>query len=396
MSSCKVEKIGVDRLAVAMLESGYAPAEAADHVDRGVEDWFRLTAPAPLPERLRAAMRGAGIVVYPARSGAPVYLLGGERAAYRALLRGCPDDPVGRVLGVELGVQLGLPVDLRPPTYIAGRMWIWGERTYIMGILNVTPDSFSDGGRFRSVDAALRHVERMVAERVDIVDIGGESTRPGADPVSAEEELARILPVIEAVKRRFDVPVSVDTYKAKVARQAVEAGADVVNDVSGLRADPAMAVTVAQLGVPVVLMHMPGTPKTMQLDPRYTSVVPEVREALQASVDTALQAGVRPENIILDPGFGFGKFGKTLSHNLTLLRRLRDLKRLGYPVLSGTSRKSMIGQILDLPVDQRIEGTAATVALAVAGLADIVRVHDVAAMRRVVQVADAVVRGEPA
>jgi dihydropteroate synthase len=270
-----------------------------------------------------------------------------------------------------------------------------GRRTLLMGILNVTPDSFSDGGQFLDPDAAVARAEQMAAEGADILDIGGESTRPATfashAPLAPEEELRRIRPVLEAISARLPaVPLSVDTYKSDVARQAVASGAVMVNDISALRADPAMARTVAELGVPVCLMHLPGLPTAIPAHPVYADVVAEVRAHLLERVEAAEAAGIAPENILLDPGIGFGK---TVAHNLELLRRLRELTELPYPVLVGTSRKSTIGKVLgDLPPDDRLEGTAATVALAIAYGATIVRVHDVKAMARVAKMTDAIVR----
>jgi dihydropteroate synthase len=260
-----------------------------------------------------------------------------------------------------------------------------------MGILNVTPDSFSDGGLFFAPEDALLQAERMASEGADIIDIGGESTRPGSEPLPLEEELARVIPIIEALSSRLSTPLSIDTYKAEVARRAIEAGAAMVNDISALAYDPEMASTVAELGVPVCLMHIRGTPRNMQINPHYEDVAEEVREELAERAEAALRAGIKRENIILDPGFGFAK---TAAHNLELLRRLRELTTLGYPIMSGTSRKSTIGKVLGgLPVEERLEGTAATVALSIANGAAIVRVHDVKEMVRVVRVTDAVVRG---
>lgn len=265
-----------------------------------------------------------------------------------------------------------------------------GDRTLVLGILNITPDSFSDGGRFFSPDSAIRHAEEMVADGADILDLGGESTRPGSDPLPAEEELRRVMPVIEALADRIHVPLSVDTYKSEVARRCILAGAAMVNDISALAFDPAMASTLAELGTPVCLMHIRGTPRTMQDNAVYHDVVTEVRDELKERVDAALRAGIRKENIIIDPGFGFAK---NSSHNLELLRRLRELTVMGYPVLSGTSRKSMIGSVLGgLSVEDRIEGTAATVAISIANGAAIVRVHDVKEMTRVARMSDAIVR----
>jgi dihydropteroate synthase len=266
-----------------------------------------------------------------------------------------------------------------------------GVRTLVMGILNVTPDSFSDGGQFSSTARAVEHALRMEAEGADIIDIGGESTRPGSDSLPAEVELSRILPVIECLAAQTAIPISIDTTKSVVAREAVTAGAAMVNDISALAFDPEMASTVARLDVPVCLMHIRGTPKEMQRNPVYRDVAPEVRSELEERVDAALAAGIHPQRIILDPGFGFAK---TASHNLELLRRLGEIVSLGYPVLSGTSRKSTIGKVLGgLPVEERLEGTAATVTLSIAYGASIVRVHDVKEMVRVVKMTDAIVRG---
>ena len=266
-----------------------------------------------------------------------------------------------------------------------------GRRTLVMGILNVTPDSFSDGGRFLQKDAAVRRALDMAANGADIVDVGGESSRPGAEPVSADEELRRVLPVIAELAREPGLIISVDTHKAEVARAALDAGAAMVNDISAMTADPAMASVVAESGAAVCLMHMQGNPQTMQIAPTYTDVVREVRDYLGERAHAALAAGIAADRIVIDPGFGFGK---TLDHNLEMLRRLREFTELGYPVLVGTSRKSMIGALLGgAPPTDRTEGTAATVALAIANGASIVRIHDVREMWRVVCVADAVVRG---
>jgi dihydropteroate synthase len=271
---------------------------------------------------------------------------------------------------------------------------VLGERTLVMGILNVTPDSFSDGGLFYEPERAVEHALQMVEEGADIIDIGGESTRPGVlppepgyDPVPPEEELRRVLPVLEKLLlKKIPVPVSVDTTKAEVARRALEAGAHLINDQRALRGDPAMAEVAAGFGVPVILMHnRRGT--------EYRDMMGEIIGYFRESMEIAERAGVDREKIIIDPGFGFGK---TVEQNLEVLRRLGELACLGRPVLVGTSRKSMIGKTLNLPPDQRVEGTAATVALAIAGGADIVRVHDVKEMVRVVRMADAVVRRQPA
>jgi dihydropteroate synthase len=256
-----------------------------------------------------------------------------------------------------------------------------------MGVLNVTPDSFSDGGRFASEADAVLHGIGMAAEGADIIDVGGESTRPGAEPVDAAEEAARVVPVVRRLAREVDVAISVDTTKAAVAEAALDAGAVIVNDVSAMRVDDAMAAVVAGSGAGVVLMHMLGNPRTMQADPRYDDVVAEVTTVLAGWAAEAEAAGIARDHIVLDPGIGFGK---TAAHNLSLLRRLDRVVATGYPVLVGPSRKSFIGLTLGLPLEERLEGTAAAVAWAVASGARIVRVHDVRPMVRIVRMTEAI------
>ncbi len=267
-----------------------------------------------------------------------------------------------------------------------------GSHVLIMGVLNVTPDSFSDGGRFLDPGAAVAQAEALVAQGADLIDLGAESSRPGSEPVDETEELRRLMPVIEALAPRVAVPLSIDTTKARVAQRALDAGACIVNDISALRFDPDMARVVATTGAGVVLMHMQGTPQTMQRTPQYDDVVSEVRAFLAARMAAAREAGIRPDQILLDPGFGFGK---TVTHNLTLLARLDELAALGRPVLAGVSRKAFIGQILAREVGDRLMGTAAAVALAVERGARLVRVHDVGAIRDVVRMTEAVLCRPP-
>ncbi|VAX32569.1 Dihydropteroate synthase [hydrothermal vent metagenome] len=268
----------------------------------------------------------------------------------------------------------------------------FSQKTYVMGILNVTPDSFSDGGLFLDGRSAIERALRMEAEGADIIDIGGESTRPGSEPVSPEEELRRTIPVIEAISGRLRIPVSIDTYKAEVARRAIEAGAAMVNDISGLRFDPEMADTLSQYDVALVLMHIKGTPRNMQKSPVYTNLFSEITDYLKESINMATERGIAKERIVIDPGIGFGK---TLEHNLQIINNLDRLSPLCRPVLIGASRKSFIGRILNnAPASERLEGTAAAVAISVMKGANIVRVHDVREMSRVVKVADAIRREE--
>jgi len=255
------------------------------------------------------------------------------------------------------------------------------DRPLVMGILNVTPDSFSDGGRWNTLDDALRRAERMVREGADILDIGGESTRPGASPVSVEEELNRTLPVIERLAKELNTPLSVDTHKPEVMRAAVAAGAAMVNDVNALRTEGALE-TVADLAVPVCLMHMQGTPRTMQTNPQYEDVVGDIIGFLRERANAAVRGGIAPDRILVDPGFGFGK---TLAQNYRILRELGRFGSLGFPVLVGLSRKSMIGQLLNLPVDERVTASAVLAALALERGVSVLRVHDVAETRQAVE-----------
>ncbi|HTP04589.1 MAG TPA: dihydropteroate synthase [Nitrospirota bacterium] len=267
-----------------------------------------------------------------------------------------------------------------------------GSRTHIMGILNVTPDSFSDGGLYNDTAKACVRAREMAAQGADIIDIGGESTRPGAEPLSEEEELRRIIPIIKHLTAELTVPISVDTYKAAVAKKALAAGASIVNDISGLRFSPDMATVAADYGAAVVIMHIKGTPRDMQQNPVYDDVVVDVMSYLEDGIAIAVKAGVDREKILIDPGIGFGK---TLEHNLTLLNRLDEFRSLGRPIVLGTSRKKFIGTILGIPVpEQRVDGTAPTLALGIERGANVVRVHDVARMAQVVRMADAVLRSQ--
>ena len=264
------------------------------------------------------------------------------------------------------------------------------KKTYIMGILNVTPDSFSDGGEHMDPSRAVEHAARMVADGADMIDIGGESTRPGSGPVALEEELRRTIPVISKLAKNIAVPISIDTNKAEVARQAIAAGASIVNDISGLRYDPDMPEVVAGHKVPVVIMHIKGRPRDMQNDPVYEALIPEIMDYFRISIRLAKKFGIPEDMMILDPGIGFGK---TFDHNLELLNNLDRLAVLEKPILVGPSRKAFIGRILDgAPASDRLEGTAAAVAVSIMKGANIVRVHDVREMAKVVRVVDAIRR----
>jgi dihydropteroate synthase len=257
-----------------------------------------------------------------------------------------------------------------------------GEPPLVMGIVNVTPDSFSDGGRFVDADAAVTHALRLVEQGADILDIGGESTRPGSLPVSQEEELSRVIPVLQRLAERADVPLSVDTSKAEVARQALEAGAHIINDITALQGDPTMPEVVRSFEAGVILMHMRGTPATMQNDPRYENVVAEVSAFLEARLQACRDVGIAEAQVVLDPGIGFGKSSE---HNLQLVAHLEELQRLGRPVCLGVSRKGFLGKVLGRPLEQRLAGSLAAVCFAlVHRSAQLVRVHDVSETRDVV------------
>lgn len=277
---------------------------------------------------------------------------------------------------------------------IRSKSFEWSKRTYIMGVLNVTPDSFSDGGQFNTLESATAQAQKMVENGVDIIDIGGQSTRPGASEITLEEELNRVISLVEILRSSENicatVPISVDTTRAAVAKAAIEAGADIINDISAATFDPEMLPTAAKLGVPIILMHIRGTPQTMQELTDYQDLIGEIYQFLESRVEAAIAAGINKFNIIIDPGIGFAK---TYNQNLKILRQLPKFQYLGCPILIGVSRKSFIGHILNQPdPQQRIWGTAAACTSAIARGADILRVHDVKEMRDVCQVADAIFR----
>ncbi|HET6845308.1 MAG TPA: dihydropteroate synthase [Anaerolineales bacterium] len=291
------------------------------------------------------------------------------------------------------------------PLKLRDQVLDWGTRTFVMGILNVTPDSFSGDGLLSRDDglaAALDQARRFVAAGVDFLDVGGESTRPGSEPLSTQDERDRVIPVIQALRREFPAAlISIDTYKAAIAQEALEHGADLVNDVWALRADPDLCRVVATAGCPVILMHNRSNPSSVEMRTRlgnayvgaeYTDLLRDVRRELMESVELARRANISDERILLDPGIGFGK---KVEHNLELIDRLGEIRDLGFPVLLGASRKSFIGYTLDLPPDQRMEGTAAAVAVGITRGADIVRIHDVEQLMRVVRMTDAIVRSRP-
>lgn len=265
------------------------------------------------------------------------------------------------------------------------RSYDFFTRTHIMGVINVTPDSFSDGGKFLDLNAAVQQGLKLTEEGADLLDIGGESTRPGSESVSVTEEIERVIPVIEKLAPKIKIPISIDTYKALVAQKALEAGAEILNDISALRFDPQMVKVAKKFDCPVILMHIKGTPRNMQENPVYTDLLSEIVEYFQERIGFAKQAGLDEAKLILDPGIGFGK---TLEHNLEILRNIACFTRLNRPVLVGLSRKSFIGKILDLPVTQRLEGSLAALAFAILKGANLVRVHDVKESGRVARIID--------
>jgi dihydropteroate synthase len=271
------------------------------------------------------------------------------------------------------------------PFEVNGTVFDFHKETIVMGILNVTPDSFSDGGRYDAVEAAINHAKKMVAEGAKIIDVGGESTRPGHAAVSLEEELSRVIPVIQALSRELDVAISIDTYKANVAEAAIQAGAHIINDVWGAKREPAIAEVAARLDVPILLMHNRDNTD-------YTDFWPDVRKDLEESVQIAKAAGVPNHHIWLDPGIGFAK---TTQHNILMMQHLQDLVEMGYPVLLATSRKTMVGKVLNLPVEERLEGTAATVSFGIMNGCHMVRVHDVKEIVRTVRMMDVLIDKQP-
>jgi dihydropteroate synthase len=282
-------------------------------------------------------------------------------------------------------------VKKRPILQVNGKQHILGEKTWIMGVINITPDSFSDGGLYFDRKEAVKRGMELVKQGADILDVGGESTRPGSDAISPEEELKRILPVISEIREKTDVLISVDTTKSEVAEAALEAGADIINDISAFRFDDRMPLIAIETSAPVILMHMKGVPKTMQSNPYYEDLFQEIRCFLEERIATAEAYGIKKENIIIDPGIGFGK---SLEHNLSIINNLNFLEELARPILVGISRKSFIGKILNLPPQERVEGTIASAVLSVLKGAHILRVHDVEPVKRAITVAEAIMKEE--
>ncbi len=312
----------------------------------------------------------------------------GTLGQLRKVIKNLSVQPFGlKTLSRELKALLEAAFGPEPRLLEAGSYTLEiGGRTLVMGVINTTPDSFSDGGSFDTLEKAHKRASEIAAAGADIIDIGGESTRPGAEPLPLEEELRRTVPLIESLAGELDVPISIDTYKSEVAGRALDAGACILNDITALRFDEKLAPLAAERGAPVILMHMQGEPRNMQENPQYGDVVGDISRFLRERAAAAIQAGISPERLLVDPGIGFGK---TVEHNLEILRRIEEFRGLAYPLVLGTSRKRFIGSVLDRPVDQRLLGTAATVAFAISRGVDVVRVHDVEEMVEVVRMADA-------
>ena len=314
-------------------------------------------------------------------------LLMGTQKHFEKLIPKLEQYPNLEALGRSIKETLKNVSKTRYSIHCRNRTLTLGKRTLLMGILNVTPDSFSDGGLFFDHDKAVSHGLKMVEEGADIIDIGGESTRPGSKPIELDEELRRVIPVIESIVKKADVPISIDTYKSAVAQRAIEAGAEIVNDISGLHFDPELAKVVAKGNTPLILMHIQGTPETMQKSIHYDSLFSEILLYLKDSIQRAELAGLDPGQIIIDPGIGFGK---TVEDNLLIIRNLQEFQILGKPILLGTSRKSFIGKILNAEVEERLEGTLSSIAIGVLNGAHIIRTHDVLQAKKAVAIADAI------
>jgi dihydropteroate synthase len=367
-----------------------APATAPYYMPAAVKLWLPADALQPVMLAVRGFPTIACLGPSRVRDEATLLLVGSVKALEECATTLSQGHGALATLASGMRQQLA---HLYPRAYgrlsCRGHVLDFSAKTGVMGILNVTPDSFYDGGRYVDVQAALERAHQMVEEGADIIDIGGQSSRPGSDPVSEAEERHRLLPVVSALAASLPVMISVDTYRASIAREALEAGAHLINDISALRFDPDLLPVVAAHAAPLILMHMKGLPRDMQLNPRYDALIDEVFAFLHERLDKAQAGGVPAERLLIDPGIGFGKGAQ---HNLELLRKLHHFLALGQPIVVGTSRKSFIGRILGTEADERLEGTAATVAVSIMHGASIIRVHDVRAMARVARMMDAMLR----
>ncbi|MEW6088815.1 MAG: dihydropteroate synthase [bacterium] len=318
-------------------------------------------------------------------------LIFGTLKQYKYLICKLSIQPFGglKKLGRNLNEILKNYQSIPPPLACKSKTFRFNKKCYIIGIVNVTPDSFSDGNKYFNTETAYEHALRLAEDGADIIDIGGESTRPGSNRISAAEEKKRIIPVIKKLSGKIKIPISVDTCKSDVARQAIEEGAEIINDISGLRFDKKMPLTAAKYDVPVIIMHIKGKPENMQLTPSYNNLIAEVTDYLKTNIELAEKGGVKKEKIIIDPGIGFGK---TIEHNIELIKNLNHFKILGRPILLGTSRKSFIGKILNADIENRLEGTIASCIIGLIRGASFLRVHDVKAVKRAINMAEAILK----
>jgi len=377
-----MEGVGVDATGIDLMKG------KALHLNIKVEGIDPRTATLLKQEMLSlggdAALDGRGLDCSLKSTAA---LLMGTEKQFDKLIRKVDQDPCLQSLGQSLRETFENILKTDFSIRCRKREFELGKRTLLMGVLNVTPDSFSDGGLYLEKEKAVAQGLRMAEEGADFIDIGGESTRPGSKPLELEEELRRIIPVIQSLTQKIDVPISIDTYKSSVARKAIEAGAEMINDISGLHFDPHLAQVAADERVPLVLMHIRGIPETMQKNVHYDSLFSEILRSLRDSVQKAESAGIDPHQIIIDPGIGFGK---TVQDNLLIIKNLSEFRVLGKPILLGTSRKTFIGKILNAGVEGRFEGTLSTIAIAVLNGAHIVRCHDVLQSKKAIAIADAI------
>lgn len=378
----QMEGVGVDATGIDLMKG------KALHLNIKVEGIDPRTATLLKQEMLSlggdAALDGRGLDCSLKSTAA---LLMGTEKQFDKLIRKVDQDPCLQSLGQSLRETFENILKTDFSIRCRKREFELGKRTLLMGVLNVTPDSFSDGGLYLEKEKAVAQGLRMAEEGADFIDIGGESTRPGSKPLELEEELRRIIPVIQSLTQKIDVPISIDTYKSSVARKAIEAGAEMINDISGLHFDPHLAQVAADERVPLVLMHIRGIPETMQKNVHYDSLFSEILRSLRDSVQKAESAGIDPHQIIIDPGIGFGK---TVQDNLLIIKNLSEFRVLGKPILLGTSRKTFIGKILNAGVEGRFEGTLSTIAIAVLNGAHIVRCHDVLQSKKAIAIADAI------
>lgn len=317
-------------------------------------------------------------------------LIAGTLNQYTKLIEKLKIQPFG-LKSLAVQIEKILRPEKLPTLTIRKTRLDFNQRPFLMGILNITPDSFSDGGKYLQIDEAITHAEHMIHEGADIIDIGGQSTRPGAQNISAEDEIKRVIPIIKQLRKISQIPLSIDTYHAQVAKHAIDAGVDIINDISGLNFDPNMAQIAGESGIPVVLMHIQGTPLTMQQNPQYTNLIRQITAYFEHSIELALKAGVKPTHIILDPGIGFGK---SMEHNLQIIHNLSELKTLGFPLLVGTSKKSFIGKLLDDEINERLIGTVVTNTIALVNGANIIRVHDVRELKETIIITQAILHAK--